>query len=353
MKKLLSLILAALLALSLLTSALADIDRETVKAVQQALNDAGYNCGTPDGVAGRKTAAAVSQYQEDNGLEVTGEIDDALLAALGLAAEAPEDAAEDAAASQADEDETDAVADTGTDEAEADAVADTGTDEADDDAAADTGEGDIPQAPVAANDKIPQELVEATGGLPERLDDLADWIDIEGIIALKTAWEVDGPAALMALMEDGSCELPTYGYDWETIWFTDGNSVLDAPSQIREDSILTITRKSPIRYDTDVWGNKIEYYSLSLRTADSSETTPHVEIGAIKNLEDSSSAIEININVNYGDVAGYSNVIYSIFYRSDDISGYYACVLDSEKHGTQYACMGLYDPSGCLIDFIE
>ena len=89
MKKIISLILAALLALSTLTAALAATytDKETVKKVQQALNDAGYNCGTPDGIAGRKTAAAITQYRTDKGLEVSEIIDDALLEAMGIAVE--------------------------------------------------------------------------------------------------------------------------------------------------------------------------------------------------------------------------------------------------------------------------
>ena len=40
-------------------------DKETVKAVQQALNEAGYNCGTPDGIAGKKTFAAIIQYRTE------------------------------------------------------------------------------------------------------------------------------------------------------------------------------------------------------------------------------------------------------------------------------------------------
>ncbi len=87
MKKLISLILAVLLALSTLSVAFAATytDKDTVKKVQQALNDEGYNCGTPDGVTGKKTAAAITQYQTDKGLEATGAIDDTLLEALGLA----------------------------------------------------------------------------------------------------------------------------------------------------------------------------------------------------------------------------------------------------------------------------
>ena len=92
MKKCIALLLAALLALSMFTTAFAATykDKATVKAVQQALNDAGYNCGTPDGSAGKKTKAAIESYQADHGLEVTREIDDALLEALGLAEEQAE-----------------------------------------------------------------------------------------------------------------------------------------------------------------------------------------------------------------------------------------------------------------------
>ena len=59
-------------------------DKETVKKVQQALNDAGYDCGTPDGIAGKKTESAIKAFQAANGLEQTGVIDDQLLEALGL-----------------------------------------------------------------------------------------------------------------------------------------------------------------------------------------------------------------------------------------------------------------------------
>ena len=97
MKKLISIILAALLALSTLTAAFAATytDKDTVKKVQQALNDAGYNCGTPDGIAGKKTAAAITQYRTDKGLEVSDTIDDTLLEAMGIVVKAPEAAAEE------------------------------------------------------------------------------------------------------------------------------------------------------------------------------------------------------------------------------------------------------------------
>lgn len=59
-------------------------DKATVKAAQQALNDAGYECGKPDGAAGKKTKAAITQYQTDKGLEVTGTVTDELLRSLGI-----------------------------------------------------------------------------------------------------------------------------------------------------------------------------------------------------------------------------------------------------------------------------
>lgn len=44
---------------------------ETVKAVQEALNERGYDCGTPDGIMGKKTKNALMKFQEDNGLTVS------------------------------------------------------------------------------------------------------------------------------------------------------------------------------------------------------------------------------------------------------------------------------------------
>lgn len=60
-------------------------DKETVKKAQAALNEAGYLCGTPDGAAGKKTIAALTQYQTDKGLTVTGTITHETLISIGLA----------------------------------------------------------------------------------------------------------------------------------------------------------------------------------------------------------------------------------------------------------------------------
>ena len=89
MKRIIAMALAVLLALSL-AAGLAEGDRDVVKQVQQALNEAGYECGTPDGVAGNMTRAAIERYRKDQGLPASTEIDDALLQALGLM-EAPDE----------------------------------------------------------------------------------------------------------------------------------------------------------------------------------------------------------------------------------------------------------------------
>lgn len=50
--------------------------------VQQALNEAGFDAGPVDGIAGERTRAAVSAYREGKGLDATGEIDATLVHSL-------------------------------------------------------------------------------------------------------------------------------------------------------------------------------------------------------------------------------------------------------------------------------
>ena len=91
-------ILTAIMSVTILTctvSASEAVSQETVKEVQHALNDAGFDCGTPDGIAGKGTAAAVSAYQEANGLPVDGQISEELLASLGIGTTTTEDAVTD------------------------------------------------------------------------------------------------------------------------------------------------------------------------------------------------------------------------------------------------------------------
>ncbi|WP_305969960.1 MULTISPECIES: lytic murein transglycosylase [unclassified Mameliella] len=56
---------------------------EDRKALQRGLTRAGFDAGTPDGVIGKKTEAAITAYQQSKGLAVTGEPSRALLQALG------------------------------------------------------------------------------------------------------------------------------------------------------------------------------------------------------------------------------------------------------------------------------
>lgn len=57
-------------------------DTDTVKMVQQKLNAIGYDCGTPDGIAGNNTMNAIQEFQKDNALSEDGMITDELLQAL-------------------------------------------------------------------------------------------------------------------------------------------------------------------------------------------------------------------------------------------------------------------------------
>ena len=59
-------------------------DSSIVMKVQMALNDAGFDCGEPDGSAGPKTRAAIIAFSDANNLSLSGEVDDMLLTALGL-----------------------------------------------------------------------------------------------------------------------------------------------------------------------------------------------------------------------------------------------------------------------------
>lgn len=61
-----------------------EADTALTKQVQQALNDKGYDCGTPDGISGEKTRTALIQFQEDNNLTADGLIGEEVKTALGI-----------------------------------------------------------------------------------------------------------------------------------------------------------------------------------------------------------------------------------------------------------------------------
>lgn len=55
---------------------------KTVTEAQQALKEAGFDPGAPDGVLGPQTRQAIRDFQRDRGLRVTGDLDPATRQAL-------------------------------------------------------------------------------------------------------------------------------------------------------------------------------------------------------------------------------------------------------------------------------
>ncbi len=84
-KKVVCLMVFSMLLIPIVT--FAEVPQDTVKRVQSILNERGYDCGTPDGIVGSHTAEAVANYQTDNGLEPSGDINEELLGSLGISNE--------------------------------------------------------------------------------------------------------------------------------------------------------------------------------------------------------------------------------------------------------------------------
>lgn len=59
------------------------VSNVSIRDLQRALNQAGYNVGTADGIMGSKTKAALAKYQKDNGLPIGG-MNMATMRKLGL-----------------------------------------------------------------------------------------------------------------------------------------------------------------------------------------------------------------------------------------------------------------------------
>ncbi|CDM65461.1 VPS10 domain-containing protein [Pyrinomonas methylaliphatogenes] len=57
---------------------------DTVRRAQEALKEAGYDVGAPDGRLGPRTSAAIRKFQIDKNLPPTGRLDERTLAALGI-----------------------------------------------------------------------------------------------------------------------------------------------------------------------------------------------------------------------------------------------------------------------------
>jgi localization factor PodJL len=61
----------------------ASIDmKQAVRNIQLILNKNGYDAGSPDGVMGARTKSAIADFQKANGMEPTGEVNEALVTAL-------------------------------------------------------------------------------------------------------------------------------------------------------------------------------------------------------------------------------------------------------------------------------
>jgi peptidoglycan hydrolase-like protein with peptidoglycan-binding domain len=60
------------------------VDANVVKSAQKALNDRGYDSGTPDGVIGPRTKAAVNKFQADEGIAQSGTFDATTLSKLNV-----------------------------------------------------------------------------------------------------------------------------------------------------------------------------------------------------------------------------------------------------------------------------
>lgn len=57
---------------------------DLVKQVQEKLSAMGKNVGKPDGQMGPKTQHALKEYQQENGLQATGQLDQQTIAALDI-----------------------------------------------------------------------------------------------------------------------------------------------------------------------------------------------------------------------------------------------------------------------------
>lgn len=68
-----------LILLFAMTSVAHAASNEDVRTVQRALQEAGYSVGGVDGKAGRRTRAAISQYQDDWEIPVTGKVTEELI----------------------------------------------------------------------------------------------------------------------------------------------------------------------------------------------------------------------------------------------------------------------------------
>jgi peptidoglycan hydrolase-like protein with peptidoglycan-binding domain len=68
-------------------SATQQYDRQTIEKVQEALNDRGFHAGHVDGIAGVKTQEALRNFQQDQGMQASGQLNEETLSALEVEAQ--------------------------------------------------------------------------------------------------------------------------------------------------------------------------------------------------------------------------------------------------------------------------
>jgi peptidoglycan hydrolase-like protein with peptidoglycan-binding domain len=66
------------------SGAIFNLDQTQIMQAQQALNQKGFGAGKADGILGPRTRRALSSFQQNQGLQRSGRLDDKTLAALGV-----------------------------------------------------------------------------------------------------------------------------------------------------------------------------------------------------------------------------------------------------------------------------
>lgn len=79
LKSIAGITMAAMLLFAPAVNAMDLNSKAVIQAVQKALNESGFDCGTPDGISGPKTESAIKEYQASKGLEANGQISEGLL----------------------------------------------------------------------------------------------------------------------------------------------------------------------------------------------------------------------------------------------------------------------------------
>ena len=73
---------------------------DQIRQLQQALNDHGFEAGEVDGVFNERTSTALKRFQSKAGLPPTGQVDEQLLALVGLSGQARQPAGADPSTGQ-------------------------------------------------------------------------------------------------------------------------------------------------------------------------------------------------------------------------------------------------------------